>query len=233
MRSQSENRGLPAVGLALCLFCLGLAPLCAQEAGELPFRGEFWAEFHAVPAHGEENWPPDSATVKGRLLSEAAYVFGGMSGGFDFEWVPPDSARGIAERFVLKPRLVLDARDPRILPEAPRYSGTDLFAYVSYMPDENEKLDIAAYRLDPWRSANGVGLADFINGYPGRRMAYEDAARDAVRSLLQSLSVNKPRRVRGRIVFSAIPRIVLSNSFYRVYLKARIQISEVQNYELY
>ncbi len=221
------------------LFCLllGAVFLSASMAQNQPedglIRGEFWAEFNAVPAHGEEKWPPDDATVKGRILAEAAYVFGGMSQGFDFEWVPANAVRAVQESFILKPRLVLDGHDSRIKPEMPRRSGTNLFAYISYFPGESEKLAMASYFTGPWLSSGGAGTADFINGYPGRLLAYEDAARDAVRSLVQSQYANRPRRVRGKIVFAAVPRIVLSNSFYRVYLKARILINEVQNYEIY
>lgn len=225
----SARRLSPRLGLALCW---GLALAAAAPAQDLVLRGEFWADFQAVPAAGDP-WPADEATVSRRLLDEAAYVFSGMSSGFDFEWSPSDKTRAIAESFSLKPRSPVDPGDPRLQAGQMKRLGEELYASVSYAPSPAEVLSIASYGREPWRSAQGTGKVDFIRGVRGRFEAYEDAARDAVSGLLRSLSPNKPRRVRGRLVFAEPPRLVLSGGFYTVSLKARVEITELLGYELY
>lgn len=214
----------------LCCFCLaGLAP--AQTKGT-ELRVEFWADYEAVPQEGEP-WPTDEATQSRRLLEEAAYVFAGMTSGFEFEWSPSDQGRAIVESFTLAPKSEIKLDDPRLVPGPARRFNGDFYAYVSYSPSAVEGLSLESYGRKPWRSAQGIGKVDFIRGVPGRRAAYEDAARDAVSKLLRMLWPNKPRRVRGRLVFAEAPRIALLGGFYTVSLKARIELTEVLSYEIY
>jgi hypothetical protein len=214
----------------LCALCVaGLAP--AQARGP-ELRAEFWADSDAVPQEGEP-WPIDEATQARRLREESAYVFAGMTAGFEFEWSPSDKARAIAESFTLTPKASIRIDDPRLALGPSRRAGGDLYAYASYSLSAAEGLCLESYGREPWRSAQGVGRVDFIRGVPGRRAAYEDAARDAASNLLRMLSPNKPRRVRGRLVFSEPPRIALVGGFYTVRLKARIEVTEVLSYEVY
>ena len=222
---------LRRVGIALfCALCVA-GSADAQARGP-DLRAEFWADAEAVPQKGDP-WPTDEATQLRRLRDEAAYVFAGMTSGFEFEWSPSDKARAIAESFTLKPLSSISADEPRLTVEPSRRVKGDLYAYVRYSPSSLESLSLESYGRDPWRSAQGNGAVDFIRGVAGRRAAYEDAARDAVSNLLRMLSPNKPRRVRGRLVFAEAPRITLTDGFYAVRLKARIDVTEVLPYELY
>jgi hypothetical protein len=219
------------VGIALfCALCLAGAADAQARSPDL--RAEFWADVEAVPQEGDP-WPIDEATQLRRLRGEAAYVFAGMTSGFEFEWSPADKMRAIAESFTLEPLSSIGANEPRLAVEPSRRVKGDLYAYARYSPSSLESLFLESYGRDPWRSAQGTGAVDFIRGVAGRRAAYEDAARDAVSNLLRMLSPNKPRRVRGRLVFAEAPRIVLTAGFYTVRLKARIDVTEVLPYELY
>jgi hypothetical protein len=217
----------------IALFCaLCLVGAAGAQARSPDLRVEFWADAEAVPQEGDP-WPIDEATQLRRLRGEAAYVFAGMTAGFEFEWSPADKTRAIAESFALTPESSIQADEPRLTVEPARKVGGDLYAYARYSPSSLESLSLESYGREPWQSAQGVGKIDFIRGAAGRRAAYEDAARDAVSNLLRILSPNKPRRVRGRLVFAEAPRVALAGGFYTVRLKARIDVTEVLPYEVY
>jgi hypothetical protein len=90
-----------------------------------------------------------------------------------------------------------------------------------------------SYMQDPWKGSQGVGKADMNLGVKGRRAAYEDALRLAVRAYLQGLEPNKPRLVRGRVVFERPPTMALMGGYYTAQVRARVMVLEIQRYTLY
>jgi hypothetical protein len=70
-------------------------------------------------------------------------------------------------------------------------------------------------------------------GLKGRRAAYEDGLRAALRSLLQGLVSNKPRLVRGRVVFDRPPSMSIQGGYYTAQLRARAMLIEVLPYKVY
>ncbi len=70
-------------------------------------------------------------------------------------------------------------------------------------------------------------------GLAGRRAAYEDGLRAALRSLLQGLEPNKPRLVRGRVAFDRPPSMSIQGGFYTAQLRARAMVIEVLPYKVY
>lgn len=209
-------------------------PVAAQASSPPPgsLRAEFWTDLDGVPQSGDP-WPLPLTVAAGRLAEEAAWVFAGQVWGFEFEWTPLDRTRHIEEAFGMKPSGSIPKGDPRLAPEDSHVDGRRLVAYVSYNPTASESGLLASYGRSPWKSAQGTGYGDYLLGYRGRRMAYEDAARAAIRELLRSLEPNKPRRVRGRIVFASTPRIAVADGVYRVEARFRIELTEVEEYGLY
>lgn len=211
------------------------APGCSAEEprgdGGL-LRAEFWMELEPV---SEEGIPLPIGLDEGarRLLDEATWVFGGMVWGFSYEYEPYDRTRGIAERFKLASLGAIPRRDPRLVPFEARFDSSELRAYVEYRPSPAELSLMEGYSRGPWARAQGLGRADLLKGWPGRREAYEDALREAVRAHLRSIEPNKPRRSTGRVVFEAPPRIVVREGSYLVRARARIEVVELLPYVLY
>ncbi|MBL8967144.1 MAG: hypothetical protein JNG85_09045, partial [Spirochaetaceae bacterium] len=87
--------------------------------------------------------------------------------------------------------------------------------------------------MKPWRNAQGRGGAELVLGVQGRRAAYEDAARAGVRELLRGLEANKPRLVRGRLVFAEPPRVAVVGGRYVVSARLRVEVVEVLSYGVY
>ena len=226
------------VAAAWLLVAAALAAPAAPAAAQASFppagalRAEFWTDLDGVPQSGDP-WPLPLAVAASRLAEEAAWVFAGQVWGFEFEWTPLDRTRHIEESFSMKPSGSIPKGDPRLAPEDSRVEGQRLLAYVSYDPTSSEAGLIASYARSPWKSAQGTGMGDYLRGYQGRRLAYEDAARAAIRDLLRGLEPNKPRRVKGRIVFASTPRIAVADGTYKVEARFRIEVTEVLEYGLY
>jgi hypothetical protein len=217
------------LGLGLCL-ALAALPAPAQEGDR--FRAEFWSSLEGIPQTGEP-WPLPLAVAAERLASEAAWVFAGEIWGFAFDWTPSDKARGLADSFRLEALGSIPKGDPRLHADPARVADGRLLAYVSWRPNETELGLVAASGRSPWQSVQGGGKGLYQRGEDGRREAFEEAAKAALRELLRGLEPNKPRRVRGRMVFASPPRIGLVDGAWLVQARYRVEVQEVQAYGVY
>jgi hypothetical protein len=239
-------RKLAAAGLAIAL-AAALCPWAASDAAaqssvrEL-LRAEFWADIEPVAGVGDE-WPVTPELARQRILEEAAWVYGGMIWGFDFRYTPYDKTRAIPERFeieslgTLKPELLSFAAGDRPMSDrsmSDSSSGADEYrAFVEYKPDQSLSALMAGYAQEPWKSCQGIGRADMSLGVKGRRAAYEDGLRAALRSYLQSVEPNKPRLVKGRVAFERPPALAILGGFYTAQLRARVMVIESVPYKIY
>lgn len=232
---------VPSRAPALALLALGLAwSLCpwaapgasAQAAGKELLRAEFWADLEPVAGVGEE-WPVSEETARSRILDEAAWVYGGMIWGFEFRYAPYDKTRAIAERFEIEPIGALRADALSFATGARRGASDELRSIVECSPSADLVMLMASYARDPWKGSQGIGKADMNLGLKGRRAAYEDGLRAAVRSLLQGLEPNKPRLARGRVVFDRPPAMSIQGGYYTAQTRARVMVIEVVPYKVY
>jgi hypothetical protein len=220
-----------ALALILAGSLLCVAP-CAAQAGKELLRSEFWAEIEPVAAVGEE-WPVTPREARSRILAEAAWVFGGMIWGFEFSYTPYDRTRALEERFDIAPIETLPADAPTLAPGALANISNEFHSIAQYRPEAALVSLMEGYASEPWKGAQGVGKADMDRGVKGRREAYKDGLRTAVRSLLQGLEPNKPRLVRGRAVFDAPPTLAIIDGYYTAQVRARIMVIEVIPYKVY
>ena len=224
-------------GLGCALVFLAAAVALGAEEGPL-LRAEFWIDLEPVAAPGDP-WPVPADIAGQRLLEEASWVYGGMVWGFDFEYVPLDRTRKIEELLRLTPLGSIAWGDQRLKPgkleprELGLFEPSELHAFVEYRLDVASAAFMDSYSRVPWVRAQGIGKADLIKGWPGRRMAYEDALREAVRAYLRSIEPNKPRRATGRVVFDRVPSIMIKDGFYVVQARARIDVRELAPYVVY
>jgi hypothetical protein len=228
-------RALPAIALLLVGAGQGASSCAAQSwapTGKELLRSEFWADIEPVAGVGEE-WPVTPGEARSRILAEAAWVFGGMIWGFDFRYTPFDKARAIAERFELTPIQTLAPSSLRLAPGARASAADALYALAEYRPDAALVDLMGDYASDPWKGAQGTGKADMSLGVKGRRAAYEDGLRAAVRSLLQGREPNKPRLATGRVVFDRPPSMAIVGGYYTAQVRARAMVIEVVPYRVY
>jgi len=230
---------LAALGLALLAAMASTAGAAAQgvafqggATGPGLMRYEFWADLEPVAGVGEE-WPVSAETARSRILSEAAWVYGGMIWGFEFAYTPYDKARSLAESFVLSPLGGLPPEALAFASGSPKGAISELRSFVEYRPAAGLVDLMAGYAGDPWKGSQGTGKADMALGVKGRRAAYEDALRQAVRSFLQGLDPNKPRLARGRVAFERPPTMAIIEGSYTARVRARVMATEVLPYKVY
>lgn len=214
-------------------------PCAAQSDREL-LRSEFWADLEPVPGVGEE-WPVSPEEARRRMLAEAAWVFGGMIWGFEFSYTPFDKARAIQERFDVAPIESLTADAPALAAvaspsaDAPSraQAPSQLRSYAEYRPEAALVALMRGYANDPWRGSQGLGRADMDLGVKGRRAAYVDGLRAAVRAYLQGIEPNKPRLVKGRVVFDRPPSLAIVGGYYTAQVRVRLMVVEAVPYKIY
>ncbi len=233
----------PRPGLVLVVAVLAMtlaAGPCAAQADKDFLRSEFWADLEPVAGVGEE-WPVSPEEARKRILAEAAWVFGGMIWGFEFTYTPYDKTRAIQESFDIVPIESLAAAAPALSPETspsaaaqPRaISSGQLFSYAEYRPEAALVALMHSYANDPWRGSQGIGKADMNLGVKGRRAAYVDGLRASVRSYLQGIEPNKPRLVKGRVVFDRPPSLEIIGGYYTAQVRARLMVIESLPYRIY
>lgn len=217
-------------GLLLLALPLGRVP--AQAAGDSFLRGEFWTDLDLPPREGEV-YPVSETEAAKRLLEEAAWVFSGMTEGFDFTWTPENKGRQVKESFSLSPLASLVFGDPRLAPGPASKSSSRLSTWIDYRPDASELLSLEGSKGPQWRSVQGRGAALRSLGFANRREAYAAAAKAALEVLMRGEEAARPREVRGRLVFAAVPAVVVEDDAWVVSLRARIEILEVRRWFLY
>lgn len=222
----------PAVLIAALLACLGSLAAAQDDEGASRFRAEFWAELEPVSDVGDP-WPVPPEERARRLLSEAAWIYAGMIWGFSFSYTPYDRTRGIAERFELTSLGSLVAGDPRLVLGRTRTVANITRAFVTYHPTPDEEARVSSYAEEPWQSCQGIGRADYLLGWKAHRASFEDGLRAAVREYLRLVIPNKPRRVLGRVVFTRVPVLSLADGIYTSQVRARVEVQDVQAYEVY
>lgn len=227
----------PARAIALLAGAVWALGPCSAWAQKDLLRAEFWADLEPVAGVGEQ-WPVGAEQARRRILEEAAWAFGGMIWGFEFSYTPYDKTRALAERFDVEPIQSLTPRElsgePGASPSSARAESPDrLYSLVEYRPDAALVALMESYANEPWKDAQGIGKADMNLGVKGRRTAYIDGLRAAVRSLLQGLAPNKPRLAKGRVVFDRPPSMTLIGGFYTTQVRARVMVRELIPYAIY
>jgi len=165
------------------------------------------------------------------LLAEARWTFSGMIWGFSYSYTPSDRARSIDERFELAPLApeASAAMMPRAV--AARLDGTVLYATVEFYPDASQRAELASWKASS-AAAQGRGRAPFLA--PGaRRLAVEDAVREALRAYLRQVTHNKPREVRGTVALAAPPRLSLLEGSWVASARVLARVDEIVSYGAY
>jgi hypothetical protein len=221
----------PAAALLASLALLVPAASSARADGAY-LRAEFWTDIEPVPGVGDE-WPVGPGTARSRILDEAAWVYGGMIWGFEFKYTPYDKTRGLEERFDLAPIQSLAPGELSLTTEGAVSTSDARRAFVLLQADPSLASLMEGYAHEPWKACQGIGRADMDRGVKGRREAYIDGLRAAVRSLLQGLEPNKPRLVRGRVVFHEPPSLAIIGGYYTAQVRARAMVVEVIPYKVF
>jgi hypothetical protein len=219
MRIKAALKKTAALGAAIFLWGgIFAPPVGAEEV----LMGTFWWE--AEPFVGGQEYPQTSEEALRYLLDEARWVFSGMVYGFQLSYVPADSRRRIQTYYDLSliEEIPWGHSDLRVISawaERSRYCA-DLAFYLSGRA--------AAYR-GIWLSnvypvAGGRGEAPLYGGFGSRRLAMEEAIREAVHTYYRSLSAVRPREITGTVVLQEVPSIIIREGNYLSQVRVKLHL---------
>jgi hypothetical protein len=104
-----------------------------------------------------------------------------------------------------------------------------LYLWSDYRPADIQRQRMAKWRAGTVRTAQGYGRSQLDNKYA----ALEDAARAALRAMLQGSERNRPKEVSGYISLAAFPRYWLGNGQWMASGRFRVEIQEIRPFAAY
>jgi len=224
-------------------FFLIMTSLCAQglEWGmhQYVIRGEVYVDLEPIYlGHIDEEYPLDINTAGQRALEESAMFFSAMIYGWSFDYEVGERARRISELLDLNPLGEIIYGDPAMKVTDTDVKDMRLRVWTDYQLSDSLQRRMEVWRSDTVRNIQGLGYGpSFIEEYPGwltlKKMALEDAARSALRSMLRNTERNRPKEVRGFICLASFPRYFVDGGRWAASARFRVQIVEIIPYSVY
>ena len=79
----------------------------------------------------------------------------------------------------------------------------------------------------------GRGSSSLFLGVSEKTTAMGEAVKEAVRAYLRPRILNKPKEVRGKVVFTEVPYVIIDDGEYSARVSVRIDIDEIVPYRIY
>jgi len=219
----------------LALFSLLLAAVAPVGAQDV-LRGEVRVPLEPVPFFGsyvEDGFPLDTDDAHRRALQQAALFFSAQIYGWSFHYEIGERARGIAEEFDLTPIGEIHWGDPRLFVTHAHFENYVFSAWMDYRPSEAQLRRLQMWRMGGIRTAQGIGYgplggpADASGWLDIKMAALEDAARAAVRAMLQGSERNRPKQATGFVSLHAFPAFWVDSGRTAVRARFRVEIREI------
>jgi len=229
--------------LSFLMFFAVLFSLSAQghEWGFHPYviRGEVFVDLEPIYAgHVDEEYPLDIDTAGRRALEEAALFFSAMIYGWSFNYEAGERARRLDEALELQQLGSIQYGDPAMRVTDTEVRDMRLRVWADYHLNENLQRRIQVWRTGMIRNAQATGYSpSHVDEYPGwialKKIALEDAARAAIRSMLRGSERNRPMEVTGFISLAAFPRYYIDAGRWAASARFRVQITNIIPFPAY
>ena len=204
--------------------------LPAQEV----LRGELRVDLEPINAvYMDEAYPLTHESAYRRALQLAALFFSAQIYGWSFHYDIGERARGIAEEFELTPLGEIPWGDPGLEITHVSFENFVLSAWMDYRPSDLQRRHLEFWRMGSIRSAQAIGYGplggplDIDDWLVIRQTALEDAARAAVRAMLQAAERNRPKQVTGFISLERFPNFFIDAGYLATQARFRIEITEI------
>jgi hypothetical protein len=168
-----------------------------------------------------------------QLLEEARFVFSAMIYGFSFEYVPYDSARGIAEEFNIESVHMIPWGDSGLKLKDGRYENGRYSADISYTLSEDQLPWAASWDSNIFPEVISRGEGSFYKGFEGKIESIKNAVKQAARDYLTQRIYNKPRRITGKARLNTVPVITVDSGKYSSRTGVTLQLDGISGYEIY
>ena len=197
-------------------------------------RGQVTVEL--VPVVGgymDVRYPLGTEEAHRRALEEAAYYFSAQIYGWAFHYDIGERARGIAEEFELTPLGEIRWGDASLEVTHAHLENSTLSVWMDYRPKEYQHRRLEMWRVGNIRTAQGIGEGplgspfEVSDWFDFKKAAMEDAARAAIRAMLQAQERNRPKEVRGLISLESFPNYHIGAGRWAAQALFRVLIEEI------
>jgi hypothetical protein len=226
--------------LSIFLGMAGAVPIFPQNRVPDILRGEVQVEMETLNAfYHEDNTPPDIQTVRRRALEESAIYFSAMIYGWSFSYDIGERARGIEERFELKPLGAIPFGDPSLIPGEAELRGIYFHLWSDYRLNDSQKRRMAAWKSGTVRTIQGLGGSalgppkEDDDWFTLKKTALEDAARSAIRAALRGNERNRPKQAHGFIGLAQFPLYGLIGGGLSVSARFLLELTEIVPFAAY
>jgi hypothetical protein len=228
--------------IAFLLFAVFTAgappPQVAQEhdPGFYPdtMRGEIWVEREPIYGDRPDSEYPLSMEAAGkRALQEAALLYAALIYGWSFHYDVGEKARGIPEEFSFDPMGEIHWGDPRLTVTEVETRGSHVRVWTDYRMSDLQTKRIQMWRTGTVRNAQAIGYCPITGPSPDsgwleiRNAVMKDAARAAIRNILQRSERNRPKEAVGFISLASFPRFYVDSGQWTAAVRFRVQINEI------
>jgi len=202
-------------------------------------RGEVFVDFEPIYAgHIDSEYPLDIPAAGRRALDEAAFFFSAMIYGWSFNYEIGERARQIDEILELTPIASIQIGDPALKVTDTEIRDMRLRIWTDYHLNDAQQRRMQVWIGGTVRNAQGLGYGpSFVEEYPGwlelKKAALEDAARAAIRGMLQGSERNRPKEAVGFISLASFPRFFVEGGRWAVTARFRVQIVEIIPFSAY
>ncbi|MDR0321822.1 MAG: hypothetical protein LBI28_09985 [Treponema sp.] len=202
-------------------------------------RGEVYVDLEPMYAgHVDTEYPLDVPMAGRRALEELSMFFSAMIYGWSFNYEVGERARRIEENLVLEPIATIRYGDPALRVTDTEVIDNRLRVWADYHLNDTAQRRIHVWRTGMIRNAQATGYGpSYVEEYPGwialKRIALEDAAREALRAMLRGSERNRPKEVTGFISLAEFPRYYISSGRWAAFARFRVQITEIIPYSVY
>lgn len=169
-----------------------------------------------------------------RMKELAAFVLEGMIYGWNWEYVPSDKARKVADFFEFTQIHEFDEEINKI-----RYDQSEIIDSTALRCWVNTERTEAQYlSLREWNSVqipriHGNGSGSMEKDFDGIREAVQNAIKDAVREYFRKTIKNKPKELSGRVLVTGTPKIYIKEGRYFADLDFFIETDRIIKYTSY
>ncbi len=221
--------------LPIAVFLVAAALPAAPVPGGDILSVHAWCELEPMFQGRENRYPLSAEEARRLVLEEARQALSGMIYGYEFSYTPPDSGRRVAESFTLTPLAEVRWGDPHLRVAAGEVRDSFLFLTVRYQlrPFQEARREAWASNVVPTASGRGEHSVFDRPAGEGKRLALQEAVKEALRNHLRPIVFNKPREVRGEVLLWEEPRTSIHAGAYRTEVTVKVRIVELRPYSIF
>ena len=193
---------------------------------------EAWAELDPIVADDGIRPVPREVALE-HLLSEVQYTVSGLVYGYQFDYVPGDPAREIAESFELTPYAAIVRGDPALTVLQTWIDEDKLVARVAYEVSAEQGSWYEGWHSSANPRSSGLGVSSLFLGPVNKVGAISDGIRSAVREHVRAMEFTRPQRITGAALLATYPDFGIVRGNYQAQVDVLLQIDRIERFQTF